>query len=101
LAAKHTAIKEEISAIEKLVISLLYIMQPDLSASNFGRIRRILMGKHEKEVQKKSKSNVKPYIGWTASLQLSMGIAWQYALLEIAKNAATNAKIKSKPLKRI
>jgi hypothetical protein len=58
------------------------------------------MGKHEKKVQQKSKSNVKPYIGWTASLQLSMGIAWQYVLLEIAKNAATNAKIKSKTLEK-
>jgi hypothetical protein len=40
---KHTAIKEEISAIEKTVISLLCITKPDLSASNFARIRKILM----------------------------------------------------------
>jgi hypothetical protein len=29
-----------------------------------------------------------------------MGIAWPYALLETAKNAATNAKIKSKTLEK-
>lgn len=93
MAEKYPEIKEEIISIEKAVISLSYSMAPYLSAANYDRIREKLIEKHSKVVDIQPRSNFSMIAGWAAAVLLFIGIAWQYTLIDSAKNEVATIEI--------
>ena len=100
MAEKYPEIQEEIISIEKAVISLSYSMAPYLSASNYDRIKEMLIEKHGKVVEMKPKSSIALYIGWAAAVILMIGIGWQYTQLDSAKNQIATVETENDTLQK-
>jgi hypothetical protein len=81
LAKFDTSIHDEIISIEKAIISLSSSFSPNISADNFEKIRAKLNLKHEGITEKKPKNNFIQYLGWAASIILSLCVSYQYLII--------------------
>ena len=89
MATKHPEIQEEITAIEKAVISLSENVAPYLSVANFEKIRVKLLDKH-KVIPLQPKKNISQYMGWAAAAVLVLGFGFQLMKLNQSNQALDN-----------
>jgi anti-sigma-K factor RskA len=88
MANDHPEIEKEIISIETAIINLSSSFSPQLSLTQFEKIKEKLAIKHGKVIEMKPKSSWSQYLGWAAAVAIFIGAAYQFMLLNTTKNLA-------------
>lgn len=100
IAGKHPEIQVEIESIEKAAKDMASGVAPHLSAKNYEKIKKQIIGKKNPiiHLNSKNKNNWSQYIGWVASVLLLLGIGYQYSTIRTARTQITTGEIEKNQL---